>query len=273
MTLSLFCCAHAPVAPVRQSPDHRAEQISQLLFGEKAQVLEAQGNWTRIRAAWDGYEGWCPTAQLSPISKRDFNSASRCLLTNHQGRLLVDGQEVWLPAGAETQLLKKLTWPGHAGRIKGKKEQLPEIVFSPEKLVAAAHLYLHVPYLWGGRTLAGIDCSGLVQNAYKLCGVPIPRDAWQQALTGDEIHFLSEARPGDLAFFDNEEGRIVHVGMMLDQQNILHATETTGRTVIDRIDGGGIISIQLRKRTHRLRIIRRIEQPVAAALQLKMAET
>lgn len=268
MTLSSFCCAQVAVAPIRQSPNHRSEQTSQLLFGEKAQVLETEGAWTRLRSAWDGYEGWCQTAQLSPISKKDFLSPKRSLLTGHNGRLLVHKEESWLPAGAEVSLLKKMSWPGAAARIKGKKEKIGHLPSHAENLVAAARLYLHAPYLWGGRTIAGIDCSGLVQNAYKLCGIPIARDAWQQALQGEEIHFLSETRPGDLAFFDNEEGRIVHVGMLLDQQTILHATETAGRAVIDRIDGGGIISLQLKKRTHQLRIIRRIEKNTGETRQL-----
>lgn len=269
MTLPSYCCVQVSVAPVRQVPSHRAEQTTQLLFGEKVEVLETDGAWAYVRNAWDRYEGWCQTAQLSSVSKRDFLSPKRTLLTNHAGRLLLEADEVWLPAGAEVNFLKKMSWPGVGGRIKGKREKIEELPFTPEHLTAAAALYLHAPYLWGGRTVAGIDCSGLVQNAYKLCGVPIPRDAWQQALEGTEIHFLSEARPGDLAFFDNEDGRIVHVGMLLDHQTILHATETTGRAVTDRIDNGGIISLQLKKRTHHLRIIRRIEKRIEAARQMQ----
>jgi len=222
-------------------------------------VLETQGAWAHIRGAWDGYEGWCQAAQLSPISKREYFSEKRTLLTGHNGRLLLQEQETWLPAGAEINFLNKMDWPGAAAQVKGKKKKIAQLTFHPEQLAAAALLYLHAPYQWGGRTVAGIDCSGVMQNAFKLCGMPIPRDAWQQALTGREIHFLTEARCGDLAFFDNEEGRIVHVGMLLDNGHILHATETTGRAVIDRIDGGGIVSLSLKKRTHTLRIIRRIE--------------
>ncbi len=111
----------------------------------------------------------------------------------------------------------------------------------------AAMKYLYAPYQWGGRSIAGIDCSGLTQMAFRLCNHPIARDASVQATEGELVDFLQHAQCGDLAFFDDKEGKIVHVGILLDSQTIIHATDTAGHVVIDRIDPGGIISISHEK--------------------------
>ncbi|MBC7554865.1 MAG: C40 family peptidase, partial [Taibaiella sp.] len=129
---------------------------------------------------------------------------------------------------------------------------------SQASLKEAVLLYGYAPYQWGGRSIYGIDCSGLTQMAYKLCNIPLQRDAGQQAQQGVIVDFLETAQCGDLAFFDNADGKITHVGMLLDNQTIVHATETTGHVVTDRIDPGGIISVSLRKRTHNLRVVRRM---------------
>jgi cell wall-associated NlpC family hydrolase len=142
------------------------------------------------------------------------------------------------------------------GKFKGKKYAIKKMELNADTLKAAALKYMHAPYLWGGRSIAGIDCSGLTQMAFKLCNSAIPRDASQQAQEGKLVDFLQHAQCGDLAFFD-EKDRITHVGLLLDNQTIIHATGTSGRVVIDRIDQGGIISISLKKRTHHLRMVRR----------------
>lgn len=156
------------------------------------------------------------------------------------------------------------------GCFKGRRHKTSELSANHIHPVDNALIYREAPYVWGGRTPAGIDCSGLVQMAFKLCGQAVPRDAYQQAEIGETVDFLQHTRRGDVAFFDNDEGKIVHVGLLVDSSHILHATETSGRTVIDRIDGEGIISVQLRKRTHRLRLIRRffgLENDVGEAQQ------
>lgn len=260
MVLSHACC-NVSVAPIRKDPAHRAEQTSQLLFGEKAEVLEISTNdWARIRGRWDGYEGWCRLSQLQFITPKDFMKPVRQVASRHHDALHFEESSLWLPMGSELTGIKsgKVGCNNMQGRFKGHKINLHHLSPAAEAVKATALKYLHAPYQWGGRTLAGIDCSGLVQMAYKMSGMPMVRDASQQALVGKTIDFLMEGRCGDLAFFDNAEGRIVHVGILIDNQTIIHATETTGRVVVDKIDNSGIISLLLKKRTHNLRLVKRV---------------
>jgi cell wall-associated NlpC family hydrolase len=138
------------------------------------------------------------------------------------------------------------------------------VIFSPynvnhactaEALEIVAKQFLGTAYLWGGRTVFGIDCSGFVQMVFKLFNINLPRDAYQQAEVGEDVGFLAEAKTGDLAFFDNEQGKITHVGILLSPQSIIHASAIVR---IDPIDQAGIVSSSSGLRTHQLRTIRRI---------------
>ncbi len=248
------CTVYA--APLRASATHRAEQVSQLLFGEAVRILEeGEKGWWLVRCLWDGYEGWCTAGQFTRISTEMARAGAPFLVTSAKSMLVFEeGHEMALPLGAAL-------WTGRtdisAGIFRGRKERVSALAAGGRCPVTEALRYREAPYVWGGRTPAGIDCSGLVQMAFKLCGTALPRDASQQAEGGETVDFLQHARRGDVAFFDNEEGRIIHVGLLLDGAHILHATDTSGRTVIDRIDGEGIVSVHLRRRTHRLRLIRR----------------
>lgn len=261
MILSFAYC-NVAVAPVRSEPSHTSEQINQLLFGDKLEILELENiDWVKIRSTWDDYEGWCKQSQVKELQKKDYRKAAKYLVGNHSSRIVFDdSSEMILPYGAELSGMKGIDIApvGPVGYFKGKKLNRMEMVLDGEQLKAAALQYMHTPYLWGGKTVLGIDCSGLTQMVYKLCGYALPRDASQQAKTGNLVDFLPNARCGDLAFFDNKEGRINHVGMLLDSQTIIHATDTTGRVVIDRIDQAGIISTTLKRRTHNLRVVKRI---------------
>ena len=259
MVLSFAIC-NVSVMPLRKEPSHAAEQVSQLLFGEKAEVLEINDKeWARIRCAWDDYEGWGKLSQIKLVQYKEYKKPIKFLSATHEDKLVISGEPMWLALGSSLFNLKgkKIPNGNSIGIYKGKKIDIEKAEATGADIVQAAAMYMHAPYLWGGRTIAGIDCSGLSQMAYKLYNKVLPRDAWQQALEGTTVDFLQEAKDGDLAFFDNAEGKIIHVGVLLSNNKIIHATDTSGRVVTDSIDQGGIISHQLRRRTHSLRLIKR----------------
>lgn len=227
------------VAPIRASISHQSEMISQLLYGETIDIQEIKGDFAKIKVHFDAYEGWISTNQISLVA--DENS------------LKIDPQIVTetfiianLPEG------KMLLSMGSEIRLKSDKSfTKPDL----ENIAETAKQFLNVPYLWSGRSFFGVDCSGFVQLVYKIHGLSLPRDAYQQAEIGDVLSFVEEAKPGDLAFFENEEGKITHVGMMLEDQKIIHAY---GKVRIDDLDSSGIFNNDLKKHTHKLRFIRSI---------------
>jgi cell wall-associated NlpC family hydrolase len=122
-------------------------------------------------------------------------------------------------------------------------------------LIDQALKYFNAPYLWGGRSPLGIDCSGFVQVIYKMVGYALPRDASQQVHCGTSLSFVEETKPGDLAFFDDEEGRIVHVGIIWEKHKIIHAS---GKVRIDNVDQFGIYNLETKRYTHQMRVMKRI---------------
>jgi hypothetical protein len=259
MVLSFAYC-NTSRCPMRLEPSHRSEQVSELLFGERAEILEINDkDWARIKCEWDGYEGWCKRSQLTIVNRKTYGKELKAITARNTDKLVFGDSEMWLPIGSDLFPLKggKVVIGTDEGKFKGKKLDFGSLELNKENIRKAVFQYMHAPYAWGGRTIAGIDCSGLTQMSYKLCGKAIPRDAAEQATVGDTVDFLPNTHCGDLAFFDNEEGKIVHVGILLDEQTIIHATDAGGRVVIDRIDQGGIISVSHRKRTHNLRLVKR----------------
>jgi len=250
------------VIPLRAEPSDKAEIKTQLLFGDAFKILERQEKWILIETLYENYQGWMDPKQYAPISEVD---AQEWL----QQKAIVDltlTASVQKPNGESIQLVPGCTLPflndkklrlGETTYTFNGAERLPHAEHFVEEVVAAAKFFLNTPYLWGGRTPWGIDCSGLTQQVYKHFGIAILRDASQQATQGKTVNFLAEAKPGDLAFFDNAEGRIIHVGILLSPEEIIHAS---GRVKIDRIDNEGIYSEELGKRTHQLRIIKRFYQ-------------
>lgn len=247
------------VSYLRATASDKAEIVSQLLFGEHVEIIEKEERWWRIKNAYDGYEGWLDYRQLVSISSKQFiefqDSKLLAPLSFNNVLTAEDGTFYHLSPGSNLPCLKD----GYCfiGEQKFKLDFEPHTTQSIDfgsSVEHTAKFFLNVPYLWGGRHLFGIDCSGFVQTVYKMLGVKINRDASQQAEQGELVGFLSAAQLGDLAFFDNEEGKITHVGLMLSNNLIIHSSS---KVRIDPIDDQGIYNVELGKYTQKLRIIKR----------------
>jgi gamma-D-glutamyl-L-lysine dipeptidyl-peptidase len=251
-----YAIVNVPVAALRRKPRHHKEMVNQLLFGETVQVLKQKGDaWVKVKSLHDDYEGWMTlslleeTDEITALQKPVFVTAG--LLT----RISQDSQAMHIPIGASLPnftegacMINKQAFFVE-GLVLNRMEHPASSVLI-DKLVQP---WLNAPYLWGGRTPLGVDCSGFVQVNFKLLGIDLPRDAWQQAQSGTPVEHLSEAQPGDLVFFDDKE-EIVHVGILLNKETVIHAS---GKVRIDPIDKKGIIHAQTGKRTYRLKAIRR----------------
>lgn len=259
-----YALASVSVVPVRAAPSQRAEQVSQLLFGEKIEVLtQEKGGWLLVRGEWDNYEGWIKETQVCIIPYKLYRKKSTMLSASTQDFIYLPEGNFLLSPGSDLFQIRRreMTFGNRHFIFKGKKMKILNAHFSKEQLRHWSNLFLGSPYQWGGRNLMGIDCSGFTQIVFKMMGKRLSRDAWQQAEEGATVDFLQSAHCGDLAFFDNEEGKIVHVGILLDQHTIIHATESSGCVVIDVVDNGGIISRNQKMRTHKLRLIKRYFDP------------
>ena len=240
------CLTSVAVAPLRREPTDRSEMVSQALYGEELEVLEQNEKWALVRLNRDGYEGWMDRKQMEQFIVPSAQRLLKGILTSCQ---LADSTTIWLPAGALVSQDVIVS------------DTLSDFNGSEEDIARCARLFLNAPYLWGGRTIMGIDCSGFTQLVMALNGIQLPRDAYQQAELGETVSFLEETQTGDLAFFDNAEGRIIHVGLILrdasQQGLVIHAS---GKVRIDIIDHQGIYNRESGQYTHQLRIVKRLKR-------------
>ncbi len=247
------------VVPCRKEPSSTSEMVTQLLFGETYSIVEDREDWIQITTTYDNYPCWINAKQHTAISDKDFKSLNNSVLNSELIQVI---------SQPETNLMFPLTIGATLPDFKNGTLKIAETTFNFEgqtcdstkkrtlkELKETAYLFLNAPYLWGGRSPFGIDCSGFTQLVYKLNGFKLPRDAKQQVELGSPLSFVEEAEAGDLAFFDNEEGNIVHVGMILENQQIIHAS---GSVRIDKFDHYGIFHSDNKKYSHMLRVIKKI---------------
>lgn len=253
------------IIPVRREPAETSEMVTQVLFGEHFRIIEITGSWCHVQLAYDQYKGWVDLKMVSEISKELYLQLSleRPTVASdtfnlvyqescHSNILIVPGSTLPFCDPVKKRFMidkKHYLYKGAVTVPQLRQGNIRELI------IESALKYFNAPYLWGGRSPYGIDCSGLTQIVYKLNGICLPRDASQQVKLGESLTFVEEAQPGDLAFFGKEDGGVTHVGIIWDRHKIIHAS---GKVRIDNVDHQGIFNVDTRRYTHKLRIIKRI---------------
>ncbi len=247
------------IIPLRAEPDDKSELVSQVLFGDSFEVIGKSKQWLKITLAFDGYQGWIDSKQCIKLTKKQYEKLkdSPIIVSNELVDFIEDettNELISIILGSRLPFYKKksLDLNGENYLFEGTTSGS---ISSKGSIVKTAFMYLNTPYLWGGKTPFGIDSSGFTQMVYKINGYALLRDASQQATQGEVLSFIEESEPGDLAFFDNNEGTIIHVGLILANNYIIHAS---GKVRVDRLDQSGIYNAELRKHTHKLRVIKKI---------------
>lgn len=241
--------------PVRSEPSGKSAMVNQLLFGDRVTLLDTVDDWYKIASLHDNYVGWCESNQLIALTDETGDELPHKLINDITATFENNNKNITLAYGSivtvkgNDYIINKLPYRLVHGHLS---EPLP---FNGTNILSEAQKFIGAPYLWGGRSPFGIDCSGLIQITFKMVGMNMPRDAWQQAeYSGDFIDLIDEAQAGDVAFFDNDEGVIKHTGIITAQGTIIHAS---GQVRVDPIDHQGIFNKELGKYTHKLRLIKR----------------
>jgi gamma-D-glutamyl-L-lysine dipeptidyl-peptidase len=217
-----------PVADVRRDPSHRSERLSQLLYGQEVTVAESQERFCSVRTS-DGYRGWVAQSYLGTL---DSGFAPQAVVSSRWATFTVEGRGgMVLPFGGlvrcDGETYRDVATNQPMSLDEGAIDKsLARPDLSPTSL---AQMFLSTPYLWGGTSPYGFDCSGLVQSVYRRCGINLPRDSKDQISSGREIE-LKDAADGDLVFFPG------HVAMYMGALRIIHATRLRNMVVIESLD-------------------------------------
>ncbi len=249
------------LVPCRKEPAGTSEMVTQLLFGDHYKIIETKEDWLKIKIAYDAYECWISIKQHFKITETTYKYLEKLSpALNPQTIASIENkitqQKFFITLGASLPFLNKqqISFESFIFGFESESKLIKEKSNSSE-ILKTAYQFMNAPYLWGGKTPFGIDCSGFTQIVYKLNGYKLPRDAYQQVELGEPLSFVEESEAGDLAFFDNEEGKIVHVGILLDNKQIIHAS---GFVRVDKFDHYGIFNTDTGKYSHTLRVIKRI---------------
>ncbi|MEP2237080.1 MAG: NlpC/P60 family protein [Maribacter sp.] len=240
------------VVPVKNNPDEVSQLITQLLFGEHYKVLECRKNWSKIKTIVDKCEGWIMNSQLVFIPEEEFNAIQANKKPKHVTELVSfveDSNKILTPILIGSCIPDTPSLPfNFDGNFNGE-------INTKENLIKTALLYLNSPELKGGKSPFGIDSAGFSQMVYKINGYHLLRTAQSQSTQGTALSFVEESEAGDLAFFDNAHGEIDHVGIIMENNYVIHVN---GKVRIDRLDHTGIFNNDLRTYTHQLRVIKKI---------------
>ena len=224
-----FAICHLSVVPVRSNSSDKSEMVTQLLFGEVVEVLEKKGTWWRIRCTWDDYIGWIDRKQVLPITPSEAETYQKNYAFNLDLLQPLIGEQHYIPVTLGARLPHfdglRLSIQEMSYHFSGQAVFPNELKLSVDLLLKIARKYLYAPYLWGGRSPLGVDCSGFTQNVFQMVGIALPRDAYQQVDKGELIDFVEQAQAGDLAFFENRTNRITHVGILCEDRHIIHARD------------------------------------------------
>lgn len=249
----MYAICHLSIVPIREESSHKSEQISQLLYGELCFIIKKEDDWCYIRTDFDDYEGWVEARQLTPMSEAIYEEIKKILpryASDMVDYVQVSDKEYDLLPICIGATVSNAPFMGHlfAGEVQRKVLR--------KNIVEIALRYLNAPYLWGGKSPFGIDSAGLVQMVYKLIGIRLQREvSLQYDSIKNDVNSLQEAEVGDLLFFTNNVGRIVHVGILIQSGYLIHAY---GKVRVDRIEPEGIYDVDTQKITHSLYAIKRI---------------
>ena len=243
---------HLSIVPLRANAAHESEMTSQLLYGEHFKVLEERAHWSKIRNAFDDFEAWIDKKQYRKIEEAEYRSLeeNNIQLSSDLIEYITDEHGLLMPVAMGSVL-------NFTENLKHNFDgsYLEPLGINKVNLIKTALLYLNSPQHLGGKSPFGIDCSGFTQMVYKLNGHKIKRNAAEQSKQGEALSFIEESEPGDLVFFDDNDGIINHVGLMMEDNYIIHVD---GKVRIDRIDHSGIFNAELKRHTHKLRVIKKI---------------